>query len=552
MATISKFPWCDIKTENKVFSRFRAIIETPFYRNNVQKVTSLKEAYKLAKKSPGTIVTDLPVYKPEKIGLDEEAKVLLFNDGSVTGRCAAARRIIGEPGVEEKDYSKKIQDAVFNSRYRTMYHAEAYIGLDKDFMVRAHLVVPETYENLLYNWLLNFQCCSEEYVNLYADSKKLECEGDIFIFSDPDWVHPDHPLGLTFFDTEHNCAAILGMKYFGEFKKGTLTLAWGIANRKNYVACHGGMKKYSLPNEKFIISFFGLSGSGKSTLTHNDHKKKFDVTILHDDAFIVSTKDGSSIAMEPSYFDKVADYPLDSKDNKYFLSVQNSGATIDENGRVVLLTEDVRNGNGRAIKSKLWSPNRVNCFKESVNAVVWLMKDPVMPPVIKITNNDLAATMGATLATKRTSAERLAPGVDPESLVIEPYANPFRTYPLKNDFNAFVSLFNLNDVYCYIFNTGYFMDKKITKETTLEILENLVKDEIVFEKWLPFSDFEIYPVEGFIPDFNDSNYRERFLKSFRNRIEYIQNLNYLKGGFDKLPEEALSSLNKVILEIQGN
>jgi phosphoenolpyruvate carboxykinase (ATP) len=550
MATISKFPWCNINTENKVFSKFRAIIETPFYRNNVSKVTSLKEAYKLAKKSPGTIVTDLPVYKPEKIGLDEESKVLLFNDGSVTGRCAAARRIFGEPNVTEKEYSKKIQDAVFNTRYETMYHAEAYIGLDEDFMVKAHLVVPENYENLLYNWLLNFQCCSEEYVNLYSESKKLECEGDIFIFSDPDWKDPDHPLGLTFFDTEHNCAAILGMKYFGEFKKGTLTLAWGIANRKNYVACHGGMKKYSLEKEKYIISFFGLSGSGKSTLTHNDHKKKFDVTILHDDAFIISTKDGSSIAMEPSYFDKIADYPLNSKDNKYFLSVQNSGATLDEEGKVVLLTEDIRNGNGRAIKSKLWSPNRVNSFEDPVNAVVWLMKDPMLPPIIKIKNAYLAATMGATLATKRTSAERLAPGVDPDSLVIEPYANPFRTYPLKNDFDAFVSLFNLKDVCCYIFNTGYFMDKKVSKDLTLGLLEKLVRDEIIFEKWSSFSDLEIYPVEGFIPDFSDEDYRKRFVKSFKNRIEYMHDLDYLKGGFDKLPEEALDSLNRVLFEIE--
>ena len=35
--------------------------------------------------------------------------------------------------------------------------------------------------------------------------------------------------------------------------------------------------------------------------------------------------------------------------------------------------------------------------------------------------------MGATLATKRSSAERLKEGVDPNALVVEPYANPFRT-----------------------------------------------------------------------------------------------------------------------------
>ena len=82
-----------INKSNPIFSQIRTTIETVFYGNNVSKVNSLKEAYKLAANSPGTIVTDMPVYKPEEIGLDEDAKILLFNDGAVTGRCAAARRI---------------------------------------------------------------------------------------------------------------------------------------------------------------------------------------------------------------------------------------------------------------------------------------------------------------------------------------------------------------------------------------------------------------------------------------------------------------------------
>ena len=43
----------------------RAIIEAPFYGNNVVKVNTLREAYELAKNSPGTVVTDMPVYKAE-------------------------------------------------------------------------------------------------------------------------------------------------------------------------------------------------------------------------------------------------------------------------------------------------------------------------------------------------------------------------------------------------------------------------------------------------------------------------------------------------------
>ncbi|OAA22107.1 phosphoenolpyruvate carboxykinase (ATP) [Kosmotoga sp. DU53] len=551
MATISGVKREDVRKENPLFSRFRVTIETPFYGNNVVNVTSLKEAYKLAKNSPGTIVTDLEIFEPEKLGLDPGSKVLLFNDGAVYGRAAAARRILGQKGVNPDKYASLLREAVYNTRYRNLYHAQAFVGLHEDFIVRAHILIPEGYENLLYNWLLNFQPVTETYIEMYRRSRIFENEGDIFVFSDPDWSDPEHPLGLSFFDTEHNCAALLGMRYFGEFKKGTLTLAWSIASRNGYVACHGGQKRYNLPDgRKFVVGVFGLSGSGKSTITHAHHGDKYDVTILHDDAFIISLEDGSSVALEPSYFDKTADYPLTSPDNKYLLSVQNVGATLDDKGRVVIVTEDIRNGNGRAIKSRLWSPNRVDKFDEPVSAIIWLMKDNSLPPVLKVTNPILASAMGATLATKRTSAERLPPGVDMNALVFEPYANPFRTYPLSHDYYGFKELFESRNVACYIFNTGYFLDKKVTKELTLSLLESIIEGSAKFKKWGKFSDFEILEVEGFIPDFSDKDYKDLLEKRIKDRINFVISKESERGGFDKLPPEVLESLEKLIVELE--
>mgnify|MGYP002224361268 FL=1 len=65
-----------------------------------------------------------------------------------------------------------------------------------------------------------------EYNEMYKNSQPVADETDIYIFSDPQWTHEEHPLGLTYFNTDTNCAALLGMKYFGEHKKGTLTIAW--------------------------------------------------------------------------------------------------------------------------------------------------------------------------------------------------------------------------------------------------------------------------------------------------------------------------------------
>lgn len=551
MATKERFNLSEIRANNPIYSPIRAIIETGFYGNNVHSVNTIKEAYKLASNSPGTIVTDIPVYQPEEIGLDAGTNVLLFNDGPVTGRAAAARRILGSPGVNEKEYALKLQEAIYQTRYKTLYHAQSYIGLDKDFMVKAHLLIPEGYENTMYSWMLNFQYITEEYARMYKESNPLENEGDIYIFSDPDWKHPDHPMGLTLFDPEHNCAAILGMRYFGEHKKGTLTLAWGIANRHGYASCHGGQKRYNLPDgRKFVASVFGLSGSGKSTITHARHDDKYDITVLHDDAFVISTEDGSSVALEPAYFDKTQDYPMDDPNNKYLLTVQNNAATFDENGKVVLITEDLRNGNGRAIKSKLWSPNRVDKFPEPCNTIIWLMKDPTLPPVIKITDPVLASVMGATLATKRTSAERLAKGVDPNALVVEPYANPFRTYPLAEDYKKFKALFEERHVECYILNTGHFMDKKVTKEITLDSLESIIEDKAEFTNLGNIDGMEYIKMDGFNPDFNDSTYKDQFVARMKDRVEFIKSRETYRDGFDKLPEEALKAMKRVVDQVK--
>ena len=99
MSTKAYYSRSEIGPGKVGFSRTRSIIEAPFYGNNVVKINSLREAYRLAKNSPGTIVTDMPVYRGEEFGLEPDAKVLLFNDGAITGRYAPARRIAGKPGV---------------------------------------------------------------------------------------------------------------------------------------------------------------------------------------------------------------------------------------------------------------------------------------------------------------------------------------------------------------------------------------------------------------------------------------------------------------------
>lgn len=538
MSTISNVKRDDINASNSdLFSRFRTTIETAFYRNNVVKVTTLEQAYKLAKKAPGTIVTDLPVYKSEELGIGLDAKVLIFNDGIITGRQAKARRLVNNSNVEK--YATIVRESVFHSRKKKMYHAIAYVGLHTDFMVKAHLLIPEGYENTMYSWMLNFQSSNLEMDSMYDTSTAIN-EGDIFLYSDPEEIVEGHVNGTSIFDHKHNCATLLGLRYFGEHKKATLTMAWSIASRNDYTACHGGQKRFNLPDNKtYIAGVFGLSGSGKSTITHSKHKGKFDVTVLHDDAFIISNKDGSSISLEPSYFDKVQDYPTNSEDNKYLLTIQNVGATLDSDGLVVPVTEDIRNGNGRALKSQFWTKHRAYKFDNKVDSIFWIMKDDSLPPILKINSPILASTMGATLATKRSSAEH---GVVSSDLVIEPYANPFRLYPLRNDYKKFKDLFENGGISCYVINTGHFMKHKVTPKITLGLIEQIVANDISFKKFQNIDEIEFVEIEGFVPEFSDKKYKKLFLERLQNRVDYIDGLY----NQDILPVEARESLISII------
>lgn len=543
MVTRNQFSTLEMRKASPYFSALKTIVETPFYENQVISIKTLEEAYQLASNAAGTVILDMPVIHTKELGLPSYARVLLTNSGAVVGRTAKARRIYGLDLDEDERLLSIVRSAVYQAHSRKFYKADAIVGLDEEFMVRAHLMVPEEEINNLYSWLLNFQILDEEFKNRLKVSKRYD-EDDIFVFFDPKWSHPDYPDGLAYFDTNHNCVAILGLNYFGELKKATLTLAWGTAARNGYVSCHGGLKIFQGKEEKndYVASFFGLSGSGKSTLTHAKHNGKYDIKVLHDDAFIISEKDGSSIALEPSYFDKTNDYPTGHPEQDFFVTVQNCGVTLDDNGRKKLMTEDIRNGNGRTVKSRFATPNRVDHIEEPINAIFWIMKDDSLPPLIKINDPLMAATMGCTLMTKRSSAENIEGSK--QSLVIEPFANPFRVYPLVEDYQKFRSLF-ASGVDCYIINTGFYMGNGIPKEVSLDIIEKIVDGNADFTAFGPIEGFEYLTLEDYPVHRFDAKYKQLIRSRMQIRLNFLLSFNQNNPKL-ALPVEAISRLERVI------
>ncbi|MDN5952553.1 MAG: phosphoenolpyruvate carboxykinase (ATP) [Loigolactobacillus coryniformis] len=549
MSTIGNYAETDIRKANPIFSQIRTTIESAFYGNNMVAVNDLTTAYELTKAAPETTVTDLPIIHTDELGLPADAVMLVNNHGRVVGRTAAARRRIGDADVDPAKFAGILRDAIFAGTQQQFYKTSVVVGLDEDFMVEAHLAVPEGYENNLLSYMLNFQTLNQTYQARYQQSKPYQ-EGDIFIYADPNFHHPDFPDGLALFDAQHNVAAILGMRYFGELKKSTLTLAWATAHRHGYVACHGGEKAFHFndrPDQVFAM--FGLSGSGKSTLTHAKHGGRFKTTVLHDDAFVISRENGTSVALEPAYFDKTNDYPSGTDETKYFMTLMNVGVTLNKAGQKVLVTEDLRNGNGRTIKSRYASANRVDKEAAPINAIFWIMKDDSLPPVVHITDPTLAATFGATLATKRSSAENLVGNVDRNALVIEPFADPFRAYPLAEDYADFKSLFAQRQVECYILNTGYYNGKKIPKEVTLGILEDIVNQKMTWQDFGPLEHLSYAPLNDFPVDFTDKDYVTMLRTRLQIRLDWITNYAATHQQYP-LPAEISAGLTDLIAQLK--
>lgn len=543
MSTISNYINEKILKEIPGFSKLRSIIETSFYGNNVIKVDSITEAYNLAKKAPGTIITDQKIKDAKRYGLPENSNVLLFNDGKILQRQGNLRREYTDELLSKEEYEEEVRELIFQERFNTFYHASVYIGTHREFMVKAHLLIPKGWEGLLFNWMLNFQEINETTMEAYENSLRFKDEGDIFILALPHIKPENFPKGLTLFDGEGNVALLAGVNFFAEFKKGTLSLAWGIAERNNFIPFHGALKKYYLNKETSCTALFvGLTGSGKSVVVNNKHKNDLEEELLHDDALIISLNNGRGISMEPSYFDKTKDEKFSQKMKDYVLSAQNQGVTLNNKNQKILVTEDLRNNNGRVILGQEAHSNRVLSMDSPPNIIFWLMRDPVLPPVLKIKTAELSAAFGATLSNikiKKTDSDLIK---ETEPLIIEPYGNPFRTYPGERDYYSIKKLIQEQNIECYILNTGFFMGAEISKEVSITIVDNIIVGKGEFASWNGLSDLEIMEIKGYNTEFSDLKYKDYFKIRIQERIKFLKENEY--------PEEGISAMERLLQEIE--
>lgn len=540
----------------KEMSTVRAMAETIMNNSKVRKITTV-EAYEMAKKQPGVSETDLEIY-PEfakLVGLPQGSKVLNDCHGNIVGRTAKARRFFSKLNSAERDKVEgDVREAIWQMEHYPLIKAEAVLGMDKDLMIKATFVTTETDVVNVFNWLCNFTPW-EIVENEYKNSPEIPVL-DIILVAFNEWTCNDpfyNNVGapqLALVDEINNVIFNFGMRYFGERKKGTLTLGWTSGIRLGMAACHGGIKEidFSECDESYknlgkrSIAFFGLSGTGKSSHTNSHDNggtlpKGFKKVVLHDDAFQINITEKNCRGWEPTLFDKTDSRPVGHPDWKYALSLMNH-TIVEIDGKKVPVGEDIRQSNGRALLDRDMLGTWVNKCSFP-KALCWLMKDTVLPPVIRFKDKHLAVAMGAALITKRNKAENVS-AEDLKKLAFEPFANPFRVYELWKDVEAFLSIAD-NGADFYSFNSQGFWKKSDTElngialQTSLTLQTGILTDAIEWEDWdllpgamIPTRESIEKILPGFYDKYNPANtenqheYKELLKNRFQQRIDFIK------------------------------
>ncbi len=541
----------------KDMSRVRAMAETVMNNPKVRKITAA-EAYEMAKKQAGVFETDLVIYPPyaEQLGLPKGSKVLNDCHGKIVGRTAKARRFYNKLNQDDKDKVEgDVREALFQMEQYPLIKAEAVLGQDPDLMIKATFVTTESDVMNVFNWLCNFTPI-EVFEKEYKNSKEIPVV-DIILVAFNEWTCDDpfyNNVGapqLALVDELNNVIFNFGMRYFGERKKGTLTLGWTSGMRLGMAACHGGIKEIDFTTcaeEKYhelgkrSIAFFGLSGTGKSSHT-NSHTngdtlpKGFKKVVLHDDAFQIDLEEKICRAWEPTLFDKTDSRPIGHSDWDYAISLMNH-SVINIDGKNIPVGHDLRQANGRALLERAMLGDVVNKCSFP-KALCWLMKDTVLPPILKFTNKHLAIAMGAALITKRNKAENVS-AEDLKKLAFEPFANPFRVYDLWKDVEAFLAIAD-NGADFYSFNSQGLWKKSDTDleaiklQTSLTLQTGILLDQLEWEDWdmlpgamIPTKESVDKILPGFYDKYNTATrenmkeYKELLQSRFQQRIDFLK------------------------------
>ena len=98
---------------------------------------------------------------------------------------------------------------------------------------------------------------------------------------------------------------------------------------------------------------------------------------------------------------------------------------------------------------------------------------------------------------------------------------------------------------CYIINTGAFLDKDITKDVTLGVIESIVEETATFKPFGDGTGLAYLDVPGYEPPMEDESYKKLVKERMTMRIDFLQTFNQEHPEFP-LPDEAIHAFDQIV------
>ena len=308
--------------------------------------------------------------------------------------------------------------------------------------------------------------------------------------AEPDFLTvqiPDHEEIAIRVLPETGVTAVLGSDYSGEAKKSFLRLFMRRTKERGGLGLHAGSKRVTLEDEAGDLEdvgqvFLGLSATGKSTLTAHGLwlEEPEEATMLQDDVCAL-LPDGTVAGSEGNgLYIKTIGLDPDEQPAMYDAATRESAVlenvAVEADGTVDF-DSDEHTANGRAaiLREHLSSAGE-EIDLGSVDQVFFITRNPVMPPVAKLSPEEAAAAfmLGESIQTSAGDPESAG-----ESIRVVG-TNPFIVGPEGEEGNRFRDLIADLDVDCFVLNTGHLGDesKDIGVEESVTLLREIARGTV--------------------------------------------------------------------------
>jgi phosphoenolpyruvate carboxykinase (ATP) len=375
-------------------------------------------------------------------------------------------KIDDEFDSEDETHMSNAMDRIFSEPFVCV---DRKMGRHPRLSFTCRLFVPKKYSRIALSWATLLEP---------SDGK----DPDLYTVHIPDWeetrirIFPED--GVTY---------VLGSDYTGEAKKSFLRMFMYYAKQRNGLGLHAGSKRVRINTEMGAKQigqiFMGLSATGKTTLTchgfgltgsENADLVQDDVCALFPDGLVAGSEGGGlfikTIGLSRKNQPEIYDATVCDNAILENVAVGKSGkvdfqdSSLTDNGRASILRSDLPNATN-------------NIDLEEAHQIFFITRNPLMPPVAKLTEEEAAAAfmLGESI---ETSAGDPTKAGEPIRVV---GTNPFIIGSKGEEGNRFLELIKKADVECFIINTGKVGNvnsKSIEIEHSVAILREIAKGNI--------------------------------------------------------------------------